>query len=69
MYGLMQIGNRVRHKKKDWIGIVLDKMKRSPGVLVNLSDEKGVLVRWIHRDNLEVIAKEKECLGQKKKDK
>ena len=51
----MNVGDRVRHKKKGWIGIVADFMKRNPGVLVNLSDKTGVRFRWIHKDNLEVI--------------
>jgi len=51
----MKIGDRVRHVRKGWLGRVLGFMKRNPGVLVDLSDEKGVMVRWIHKDNLEVI--------------
>jgi hypothetical protein len=54
----MKVGDLVRHKKKGWIGRILDFMKRNPGVLVDLSDERGVKVRWIHRDNLEVINEE-----------
>ena len=51
----MILGNKVRHKKKGWIGTVAGFMKRNPGVLVNLSDSTGVRFRWIHKDNLEVI--------------
>jgi len=52
----MKVGDRVRHKVKNWEGTILQFMKRNPGVLVDLSDEKGVRCRWIHRDNLEVIS-------------
>ena len=52
----MKVGDRVRHIKKGWIGIVGGFMKRNPGVMVNLSDKSGIRFRWIHRDNLEVIS-------------
>ena len=51
----MKVGDKVRHVKKGWIGIVADFMTRNPGVLVNLSDETGVRFRWFHRDSLEVV--------------
>jgi len=51
----MKIGDLVRHKKKGWVGIVADFMNRNSGVLVDLSDEEGVMFRWISIYNLEVI--------------
>lgn len=51
----MKLGDRVRHKTKGWEGIVTDFMKRNSGVLVNLSDESGILFRWIDIRDLGVI--------------
>jgi hypothetical protein len=52
----MNVGDTVRHRKKGWIGKVLEVSLITPGVLVNLSDTTGVMVRSIHRDNLEVVS-------------
>ena len=49
----MKIGSRVKHAKLGE-GIVIDFCKHG-GVLVNYSDDQGVLVRVSHRDTLEVI--------------
>ena len=54
----MKVGDRVRHKKKGWLGIVADFMKRNTGVLVNLSDKHGIRFRWIRSEDLEVIEDE-----------
>lgn len=49
----MKIGSRVKHARLGF-GIVLDFCKYG-GVLVNYSDDTGVLVRVSHRDSLEVL--------------
>ena len=49
----MKIGSRVRHARLGE-GTVIDFCKYG-GVLVDYSDDKGVLVRVSHRDSLEVI--------------
>ena len=49
----MKIGSRVRHVRLGE-GIILDFCKYG-GVLVNYSDDKGVLVRVSHRDSLELL--------------
>tara|TARA_Y100000034_G_C6877515_1_gene401560 strand:+ start:1157 stop:1327 length:171 start_codon:yes stop_codon:yes gene_type:complete len=51
----MKIGDLVRHKKKGWIGKIVDFMKRNPGVMVDTSDKPGIRIRWYHRDNLEAV--------------
>ena len=51
----MKVGDTVRHKQKGWIGKVAGFMKRNSGVLVDLSDEQGIMFRWISIYNLEVI--------------
>ena len=49
----MKIGSRVRHERLGE-GVILDFCKYG-GVLVNYSDDKGVLVRVSHRDSLEIL--------------
>ena len=49
----MKIGSRVRHVRLGE-GTVIDFCKYG-GVLVDYSNDKGVLVRVSHRDTLEVI--------------
>ena len=49
----VKIGSRVKHARLGF-GIVLDFCKYG-GVLVNYSDDTGVLVRVSHRDSLEVL--------------
>ena len=49
----MKIGSRVSHVRLGE-GIILDFCKYG-GVLVNYSDDKGVLVRVSHRDSLELL--------------
>ena len=51
----MKIYDTVFHTKKRAIGKVLLFMKRNPGVLVDYSDETGIMCRWTHIKNLEVI--------------
>ncbi len=51
----MKIGDTVIHKKRNWIGKIISFNKRNGGVLVDLSDDQGVLCRIIHIDNLEVV--------------
>ena len=51
----MKPGDRVKHKIKGWFGTVLEISTRGPGVMVDLSDEKGIMVRIIHFNNLEVV--------------
>ena len=51
----MKVGDAVRHKSKSWVGRVLEISERGPGVLVDISDSSGVMCRFIHRNNLEVI--------------
>ena len=49
----MKIGSRVKHLKLGE-GTVIDFCKYG-GVLVNYSNDQGVLVRVSHKDSLEVI--------------
>ena len=49
----MKIGSRVKHVRLGE-GTVIAFCKYD-GVMVNYSDDKGVLVRVSHRDSLEVI--------------
>ena len=49
----MKIGSRVKHARLG-LGVVMAFCKYG-GVLVNYSDDKGVLVRVSHRDSLEVL--------------
>ena len=49
----MKIGTRVKHHRLGE-GIVLDFCKYG-GVLVNYSNDKGILVRVSHKDMLEVV--------------
>ncbi len=49
----MKIGSRVKHPRLGK-GTIIDFCKYG-GVLVDYSDDKGVLVRVSHRDSLEVI--------------
>lgn len=51
----MKVGNAVRHKRKGWIGIILEISEKTPGVLVDISDESGIMVRTMNRNELEVI--------------
>ena len=51
----MKVGDLVKNKKTGKIGKVLEISKVTPGVMVDLSDASGVMVRCAHRDNLEVI--------------
>ena len=51
----MKVGDTVIHKKKKTIGKVAGFMKRYPGVLIDWSDRSGVMFRWVHKDNIEVI--------------
>tara|TARA_Y100000034_G_scaffold135031_1_gene205411 strand:+ start:2123 stop:2308 length:186 start_codon:yes stop_codon:yes gene_type:complete len=51
----LHLGDNVRHIEKGWIGTVVGFMKRNAGVLVDLSDERGVEVKWIHHKKLEKI--------------
>jgi len=51
----MKVGDLVRHKKKGCVGIILSVSKRTEGVVVDISDETGVMVREFHRDDLEII--------------
>ena len=51
----INVGDKVRHRRLGWVGIVSEFQKRNGGVLVNLSDDKGIKYRWIHILNLEVI--------------
>jgi hypothetical protein len=52
----MKVGDTVKHKKKGWVGIVLMISKRTKGVVVDISDKTGVMVREINRDDLEIIS-------------
>lgn len=49
----MKAGDRVKHKIKGTIGFVYE-IKRDI-VLVDWSDETGVMFRWATKKNLEVI--------------
>ena len=51
----LEIGDRVIHIHKGWIGIVAGFMKRNNGVMVNLSNERGIRFRWIDYRNLRLI--------------
>ena len=51
----MKVGDTVKHKRKGWVGMILEISTRTAGVLVNISDSSGVMCRSIHRDNLEVL--------------
>ena len=49
----MKAGDRVKHETKGTIGFVYE-IKRDR-VLVDWSDETGVMFRWARKENLEVI--------------
>ena len=49
----MKIGSRVRHRTLG-VGVILDFCKYG-GVLVDYTDDTGVLVRVSHRDTLELL--------------
>ena len=49
------IGDKVLHIEKKWIGIVSDFHKRNSGVLVDLSDLKGVRFRWVSQKYLKKL--------------
>ena len=55
----MKVGDIVRHRRKGWIGKILEISSRTPGVVVDLSDKTGVMVRTIHRNDIEVVEKKK----------
>jgi hypothetical protein len=55
----VKVGDIVRHRRKGWIGKILEISSRTPGVVVDLSDKTGVMVRTIHRNDLEVVEKKK----------
>jgi hypothetical protein len=52
----MKVGDTVRHRRKGWIGKILEISSRGPGIMVDLSDKSGVMCRVVHRDSLEVIS-------------
>ncbi len=49
----MKVGDRVRHRTKGTIGSAYE--IKGDRVLVNWSDETGVMFRWATKENLEVI--------------
>lgn len=51
----MKIGSTVRHIHKGWIGIVLEISSRTSGVMIDISDESGVMVRIVDYNDLEVL--------------
>ena len=51
----MKVGDRVKHKtRKNVIGVVVSFRKHN-SVMVNLSDETGIMFRKFKIDSLEVI--------------
>lgn len=58
----MKIGDQVRHKKTGITGIIADFMIAHKAALVNLSDDKGILFRWIRIEDLEKT--DKKCPRQ-----
>ena len=51
----MNIGDTVRHLRLGWIGIVLEISSRTSVVMVDISDETGVMVRIVDYNDLEVV--------------
>jgi len=49
----VKVGDKVRHKKFGLIGIIHEIAKHS--ILVNWTDESGVMFRWTRKKDLEVI--------------
>ena len=58
----MNIGDQVRNKNTQAVGIIADFMDTHHIVLVNLSDDKGVLFRWMRLEDLEKA--DKKCPRQ-----
>ena len=52
---LINIGDVVVYKRKNWQGIVASISNRNGGILVDLSDDSGIKFRIIHYSNLEII--------------
>ena len=52
----MKIGDIVMHRKKKILGRVIEFAKKTRGVIVDFSDETGVMCRWVDRRNLEVVS-------------
>ena len=51
----VKVGDTVKHKHSGWVGVILEISKRTPGVIVDISDSSGIMCRFVHKDNLEVI--------------
>jgi len=51
----MQVGSKVKHLRKDYKGVIAVIDHIGVGVLVNLSDEEGVMFRYFSREDLEVL--------------
>ena len=51
----MKKGDIVRHKKTKAIGKVLLYRENKSGVIVDYSDETGVMCRWANVDDLEIV--------------
>ena len=49
----MKVGDRVRHKKKNIVGVVYEISKVS--VVVDWSDDTGIMFRVSHIKDLEII--------------
>ena len=49
----MKVGDRVRHRTKGTIGSAYE--IKGDRVLVDWSDETGVMFRWVRKEKLEVI--------------
>ena len=52
---LVKVGDRVRHRAKGTIGSAYE--IKGNRVLVDWSDETGVMFRWARKENLEVISR------------
>lgn len=51
----MKVGDRVRHRTRYNVVGTVDSFGKYGAVLVNLSDERGIMFRRFHISSLEVI--------------
>ena len=51
----MQVGDKIRHLRKQYTGTIVVIDHIGVGVLVDLSDKDGIMFRYLSREDLEVI--------------
>tara|TARA_R110000824_G_scaffold363883_1_gene552208 strand:- start:264 stop:431 length:168 start_codon:yes stop_codon:yes gene_type:complete len=51
----MKVGDKVRHLRKKYIGTIAIIDHIGVGVMLDLSDEEGVMFRYVSREDLQVI--------------